>query len=128
MLKHQLVLVCFYMREILYLNQKQKIYFGHFHIKPNQYIPDQIRNSYIIKFRKQLKCLCSARSIATRTRYIMNRAYSSCFMCVIVTCMMRLPLFKIFSNFVNFCPNFQIFCPFLWKIACMPLLSRIDPD
>ena len=25
----------------------------------------------------------------------------------------RLPFFKIFSNFVHFCPNFQIFCAFL---------------
>ena len=47
---------------------------------------------------------------------------------------MRLPFFKIFSYFVGFCPNFQIFCPFLlffllcfWKIAHMPLLSRIGP-
>ena len=49
--------------------------------------------------------------------------------------------FKIFSNFTHFCPNFQIFCPplliltclchccpFFWKIACMPLLSKIGPD
>ena len=58
-----------------------------------------------------------------------SKTYSSCFMCVIVTCM-RLPFSKIFSNFVHFCQNFQIFCPFLsffWKIACMPLLSRTSP-
>ena len=57
------------------------------------------------------------------------RAYSSSLMCVIVACM-GLPFFKIFSNFVHFCPNFQIFCPFLpffSKIASMPLLSRIIP-
>ena len=30
----------------------------------------------------------------------------------IVACM-RLPLFKIFSDVVHFCPNFQIFCPIL---------------
>ena len=43
---------------------------------------------------------------------------------------MRLPFFKIYLNFVHFCPNFRIFCPFppfFWKIACMPLLSRIGP-
>ena len=42
----------------------------------------------------------------------------------------HLPFFKMFSNFVHFCPNFQIFClflPFFWKIARMPLLSRISP-
>ena len=41
-----------------------------------------------------------------------------------------LPFFKILSKFVYFCPNFQIFCPFLpffLKIACMPVLSRIGP-
>ena len=37
------------------------------------------------------------------------RVYSSCFINAIVA-HMRLPFFKIFSNF---CPNFQIFCPFL---------------
>ena len=43
---------------------------------------------------------------------IASTAYSSCFMHVIVASM-RLPFFKIFSNFVHFCRNFQIFCPFL---------------
>ena len=58
-----------------------------------------------------------------------TRTYSSCFMHGIVTCT-RLPFFKIFSFFIHFCPNFQIFCPFLpffWIIARMPLLSNIDP-
>ena len=67
------------------------------------------------------------------------REYSSCFMHAIVA-RMRLP-FKIFSNFVYFCPNFLIFCPFLpffcpffalyytlfLKIARMRLLSGIGP-
>ena len=56
----------------------------------------------------------------------------------IVACM-RLPFFKIFSNFAHFWPNFQIFCPFsppppfffflpfFWKISCMPFHSRIGP-
>ena len=42
----------------------------------------------------------------------------------------HMPISKIFSNFVHFCPNFQIFCPFLpflWKITHIPLLSRIGP-
>ena len=39
------------------------------------------------------------------------RAYSSCSMHAIVACM-GLPFFKVFSNFVHFCPKFQIFCPF----------------
>ena len=40
-----------------------------------------------------------------------DRAYPSCFMHAIVA-RMRLPFFNIFSNFVHFCSNFQIFCPF----------------
>ena len=39
------------------------------------------------------------------------RAYSSSFMHAIVA-HMRFPFFKVFSNFVHFCPNFQMFCPF----------------
>ena len=37
----------------------------------------------------------------------MYRAYSA------IVAHMRLPFFEIFSNFVQFWPNFQIFCPFL---------------
>ena len=67
-----------------------------------------------------------------------NRAYSSSLLRAIIA-RSHLPFFKILSNFVHFCPNFQIFCRFLpfyyyfyiflhfWKIARMPLLSRIDP-
>ena len=58
------------------------------------------------------------------------RAYSSCSMHAIVA-RMGLPFFKVFSNFVHFCPKFQIFCPFFpfftlffWKISRIPLLSR----
>ena len=37
------------------------------------------------------------------------RAFSSSLLHVIITCN-HLPFFKIFSNFVYICPNFQIFC------------------
>ena len=49
---------------------------------------------------------------------------------------MKMSFFKIFSYFIGFYPNFQIFCPFLlfffffccfWKIARMALLSRRGP-
>ena len=40
-----------------------------------------------------------------------DRANFSCFMHAIVA-HMRLPFFKIFSNFVHLCPNFQVFCLF----------------
>ena len=60
-----------------------------------------------------------------------SRAYSSCFIHALVACI-RLLFFKLFSNFVHICPNFQIFCSFLSFLAlflkkntCMPLLSRI---
>ena len=61
-----------------------------------------------------------------------SRAFSSSLLHAIMACN-HLPFFKIFSNFVHFCTKFQIFCPFCsflpfyWKIACMPLLSRIGP-
>ena len=48
------------------------------------------------------------------------RTYSSCFMHVMFT-HMRLPFFKKFWYFYRF-------CPFFWKILCMPLLSRIGPE
>ena len=49
------------------------------------------------------------------------RAYSNSLMRVKIACN-HLPFFKIFSNFVHFCPNFQIFCPFFEKNPCMALL------
>ena len=63
-------------------------------------------------------------------QYIQLRAFFSSLLHAIIA-HKHLPFFKIFSNFVHFCPNFQIFCPFLpffWKILRMPLLSRIGPE
>ena len=59
--------------------------------------------------------------------FVNFRAYSSSLLGVIIACN-DLPLFKIFSNFVDFCPNFQICCPLMEKIASMPLLSRTGPE
>ena len=42
------------------------------------------------------------------------KAYSSSLLCVIIA-HNHLPFFKIFWNFVHFCPNFQIFFPFSEK-------------
>lgn len=59
-----------------------------------------------------------------------NNGYFSCFMHAIIASM-RLPFFKILSNFLHFCQNFQTFSPFwpfFWKIARLPLSSRIGPD
>ena len=50
---------------------------------------------------------------------VILRAYSSCFMCAIVA-HMRLPFFKIFSNFVHLCQNVQIFCSFFEKSHACP--------
>ena len=58
------------------------------------------------------------------------RAYSSSLLHAMIA-RSHLAFFKIFSGFVHFCPNFQIFSPFLpffGKIARMPLLSRIGPE
>ena len=40
-----------------------------------------------------------------------TRAYSSSLLHAIIACN-HLPFLKIFSNFVHFCPNFEIFSPF----------------
>ena len=60
------------------------------------------------------------------------RAYSSSLLHTIIAGN-HLPFLKIYSNFSHFCPNFQIFClffniflPFFWKIAFIPLHSRIS--
>ena len=56
-----------------------------------------------------------------------KRAFSSSLLSAIVA-RNYLPFFKIFSNLVHFCLDFQTFCHFLtfvWKITCMPLLYRI---
>ena len=44
--------------------------------------------------------------------HLHTSAFSSCFMYLILV-HMRLPFFKVFLNFVHFCPNFLIFCTFL---------------
>ena len=51
---------------------------------------------------------------AVKTTYLksIGRENSSCFMHAIVA-HIRLSFFKMFSNFVHFCRNFQIFYPFL---------------
>ena len=51
-----------------------------------------------------------------------------CFIHAIVT-YMRVPFFKIISDFVHFCPNFQILFPFfvIFVINSTHALSRIDP-
>ena len=65
------------------------------------------------------------------------RAFSSSLLRVISACN-HLPFFKTSSNFEHFCPNFQIFFPFLpffqhffalfLKIIRMLVLPRIGPD
>ena len=45
-------------------------------------------------------------------KLIKIRVYSSCLMHTIVA-RVRLPFFKIFSNFLHFCPSFQMICPFV---------------
>ena len=58
----------------------------------------------------------------------LGRAFSSCLLRAIIA-RNHLPFFKILSNFVHFCLNVQIFCPFLpfFVKNRKPLLSRIGP-
>ena len=75
--------------------------------------------------------LCGVRYLIFTMYYIVigitSRAYSNSSLCAIITCNHQ-PFFKIFLNFVHFCPNFQIFHPFFSKIAPKSLLSRIGPN
>ena len=52
------------------------------------------------------------------------KAYSSSLLHMIIACN-HLPLFKIFSNFIHFCPNFQIFSPFS-RFTC-PFSEKSHP-
>ena len=54
------------------------------------------------------------------------RAYFSSSLHVIIA-HNHLSFFKVFSSFVHFRPNFQIFFPFSQKSQFMPLLSRTGP-
>ena len=66
----------------------------------------------------------------SHTNHYTFRVYSSSLLHVIITGN-HLPFFKIFSNFVYFCSNFQIFCPFsmffalFLKSCIMSFCSRI---
>ena len=42
-------------------------------------------------------------------------------------CTHEAALFQNILNFWQFCPNFEIFYPFFWKIGNMPLLYKICP-
>ena len=52
------------------------------------------------------------------------RAYSTSLLRAIIACN-HLPLFKIFSKCVHFCPSFQIFCPF--SIFLCPFSGKLQP-
>ena len=94
----------------------------------------------VLKIEMNCFCICSAFvwsiDISQAGQTIIQGLFSP-----FTACGNQLTFFKIFSNFTHFCPNFQIFCPplliltclchccpFFWKIACMPLLSKIGPD
>ena len=52
------------------------------------------------------------------------RTYSSSVLHAIIICNQQ-PFFKIFLNFVHFCPNFKIFCPFSTFLC--PFLEKSHP-
>ena len=68
--------------------------------------------------------------IYTHIFHIYIRAYSSCFMHVVVTCM-RLPFFSIYFQisyiFAKIFKYVALFCPFSEKLHACPQLSRIGP-
>ena len=93
--------------------------------------PSYASKKFIKAFKRKHVSVCNIPKYLICLRLILpSRAYSSCFMHAIVA-RIKLPFFKIFSNFVHFRPNFQIvllfFLPFFWKTAGMPFLSRKSP-
>ena len=65
----------------------------------------------------------SGQPISGQWSLSITKAYSGCFMHATLA-RMRLPFFKIFSNFVHFCPNFTIFCPFSEKSHLCPFFLQ----
>ena len=106
---------------------------------PNSFKEKVISNqdfSKVIKFYNDINSGCRHNTGCRQDANRIRAYYSSLLRAIIARS--HLLFFKIFSNFVYFWPNFHIFCPFLpffnifllffWKIARMPLLSRIGPD
>ena len=92
-------------------------------------IQNHVLNCLFFFISSQIYFVSTSHFLITATR-----AYSISLLCSITVCI-HLPFFKIYSNFVYFCPNVQIICPFFnipsgffWKIALTPLLSRKGPD
>ena len=92
-------------------------------------IQNHVLNCLFFFISSQIYFVSTSHFLITATR-----AYSISLLCLITVCI-HLPFFKIYSNFVYFCPNVQIICPFFnipsgffWKIALTPLLSRKGPD
>ena len=92
-------------------------------------IQNHVLNCLLFFISSQIYFVSTSHFLITATR-----AYSISLLCSITVCI-HLPFFKIYSNFVYFCPNVQIICPFFnipsgffWKIALTPLLSRKGPD
>ena len=97
-------------------------------MKFDQFMPYFKINNFIKKFYKNCgpktssRSFCVCKDLSTTSIGNWNfwsnllildiRAYSSSSLRAIITCN-HLPLFNRFSNFVQFCPNFQIYCPFL---------------
>ena len=81
-----------------------------FYLKCQKPFEDRLKSyQYVFHFQYRLK----SRPLTDFSEaWLVNRAYSSSLLRAIIACN-HLPFFKIFSNFVHFCPNFQIFCPFL---------------
>ena len=68
--------------------------------------------------------LTEQNSLPTCLYFLRYWTISSSSLCVIIACN-HLPFFKSFSNFVHFCPNFPVFCPF--SIFCCSFSEKSYP-
>ena len=93
--------------QILYKSRHEQVYLMRFCFKR------YFSHHQLHQMHYALGIRCTAHKIHS-TSDTLIRAHSSSLLRVIITCD-HLPFFKIFLNFVHFCPDFQIFCPFSEK-------------
>ena len=58
----------------------------------------------------------------------MIRVYSSLLLFITCPFSKYFQILYVFAKIFKYFALFALFCPFFWKIACMPLLSRIGSD
>ena len=91
---------------------KEKYYWFYFHLPLLTFLFSFDFSLHIRKKDLEPFCHTSKNTVKLSKKFSFDRAYSSSLLRAIIA-RNHLPFFKIFSNFVHFCPNLQIFCPFL---------------